>query len=63
MLPDRMTSGASGFDLHACLEEPLVLPPGRWVLVPTGLVLAIPQGFEGTVRARSGLARATASAC
>jgi dUTP pyrophosphatase len=56
ILPERMTDGASGFDLHACLDEPLTCEPGRWVLIPTGLVLAIPKGYEGTVRARSGLA-------
>ncbi len=56
ILPDRMTAGSSGFDLHACLEEPLRLEPGRWALVPTGLIMAIPPGMEGTVRARSGLA-------
>jgi dUTP pyrophosphatase len=55
-LPDRMTPGASGFDLHACLEEPLLCEPGRWVLIPTGLVMEIPPGTEGTIRARSGLA-------
>jgi dUTP pyrophosphatase len=56
ILPVRATSGASGFDLHACLDEPLLLNPGRWALVPTGLVMAIPPGAEGMVRARSGLA-------
>jgi len=56
VLPERMTAGASGFDLHACLDEPLVLAPGRWAAVPTGLVLEIPPGYEGMVRARSGLA-------
>jgi dUTP pyrophosphatase len=55
-LPERMTAGASGFDLHACLEAPLVVEPGRRLLVPTGLVLEIPPGYEGCVRARSGLA-------
>ena len=56
MLPARATAGASGFDLHACLEASLSIQPGRWVLVPTGLVMAIPEGYEGSVRARSGLA-------
>lgn len=54
--PERMTAGAAGFDLRACLQEPLELPPGERVLVPTGLVVAIPGGFEGQVRPRSGLA-------
>jgi dUTP pyrophosphatase len=54
--PRRATAGASGFDLVACLDAPLVLEPGGIVLVPTGLALAIPPGYEGQVRARSGLA-------
>lgn len=55
-LPQRMTEGAAGWDLHACLERELVLDPGQRAVVPTGLVLAIPAGYEGSVRARSGLA-------
>jgi dUTP pyrophosphatase len=55
-LPTRATAAASGFDLHACLTEPTTLAPGRWLLIPTGVVMAIPEGYEGTVRPRSGLA-------
>jgi dUTP pyrophosphatase len=54
--PRRSTAGSAGFDLRACLDEPLELAPGEIRLVPTGLALAIPPGFEGQVRARSGLA-------
>jgi len=54
--PERATTGASGFDLAACLDQPLVLEPGRIALVPTGLALAVPRGMEGQIRARSGLA-------
>ncbi len=54
-VPERSTAGSAGFDLRACLEAPLTIEPGRIVLVPTGLVLAIPEGYEGQVRARSGL--------
>jgi len=54
--PERATPGAAGFDLRACLEAPMTLEPGTIRLVPTGLALAIPAGFEGQVRARSGLA-------
>jgi dUTP pyrophosphatase len=54
--PERATVGASGFDLAACLDGPLILAPGAVGLVPTGLALAIPPGYEGQVRARSGLA-------
>ena len=57
-MPAYQTSGAAGFDLHACLEsgEPIPLEPGNIVVVPTGLAMAIPEGFEGQVRPRSGLA-------
>ena len=54
--PVRKTKGAAGFDLHADLTDPLVIQPGQRALVPTGLAMAIPQGFEGCVRPRSGLA-------
>jgi dUTP pyrophosphatase len=54
--PQRSTAGASGYDLVACLEGPIVLAPGEIGLIPTGLALAIPAGYEGQVRARSGLA-------
>ncbi len=55
-LPRRMTAQAAGFDVHACLEEALVLEPGARAAVPTGLALAIPFGHEVQVRPRSGLA-------
>ena len=57
-LPAYETAGAAGMDLRAAVAEdrPLLLPPGRRALVPTGLVLEIPEGFEGQVRPRSGLA-------
>jgi dUTP pyrophosphatase len=51
-----MTPGAAGLDLRADLSEPVVIAPGRWRLVPTGLAVAIPDGFEGQVRPRSGRA-------
>lgn len=55
-LPCYMTPGAAGMDLYAALEEDVVIEPGAIVLVPTGLEVAIPDGFEGQVRPRSGLA-------
>ena len=57
-LPSYETAGAAGMDLRAAVPEdrPLILLPGRRVLVPTGLVLEIPEGYEGQVRPRSGLA-------
>ena len=57
-VPAYQTLGAAGLDLAACLPEGsagLTLEPGAIVLVPTGLSVAIPPGFEGQVRARSGL--------
>lgn len=57
-LPAYETAGAAGMDLRAAVPEdrPLVIMPGRRALVPTGLVMEIPEGFEGQVRPRSGLA-------
>ncbi len=57
-LPSYETAGAAGMDLRAAVPEdrPLMLLPGRRALVPTGLVMEIPDGFEGQVRPRSGLA-------
>ena len=55
-LPSYATSGAAGLDLRAAVWEPLVLAPGARALVPTGLILHIPEGHEGQIRARSGLA-------
>ena len=55
-LPSYATPGSAGLDLRAAVSEPLTLRPGERVAVPTGLKLAIPAGWEGQVRARSGLA-------
>ena len=54
--PAYASEGAAGADLRAAVDSPLVVPPGGRALVPTGLTLEIPAGFEGQVRARSGLA-------
>ncbi|OYX81872.1 MAG: deoxyuridine 5'-triphosphate nucleotidohydrolase, partial [Azorhizobium sp. 35-67-5] len=57
-LPAYATSASAGLDLSAAVPEgaPLVLAPGARALVPTGLCLELPDGFEGQVRPRSGLA-------
>ena len=55
-LPRYMTDGAAGFDLPAAIPTALVVAPGERVLVPCGFALAIPPGYEGQVRPRSGLA-------
>lgn len=54
--PQYQTAGAAGMDLHACIAEPVTIAPGRIAAIPTGLSMEIPQGFEGQVRPRSGLA-------
>ncbi len=55
-MPRYMSEHASGFDIAACLARDIQLAPGQRALVPTGLRIAIPPGFEGQVRPRSGLA-------
>lgn len=55
-LPSYETAGAAGADLRANLAQTVVLAPGQRVLIPTGLHMAIPQGFEVQIRPRSGLA-------
>lgn len=55
-LPSYQTEGAAGMDVVAAVEEDWVLAPGERRAVPTGLEMAIPEGFEIQVRARSGLA-------
>ncbi|MBR0374814.1 MAG: dUTP diphosphatase [Mogibacterium sp.] len=54
--PQYATPGAAGMDLRAYTEEPIVLRPMERRLIPTGLFIEIPVGYEGQVRARSGLA-------
>ncbi len=57
-LPSYQSALAAGFDLQAAVpaNKPLVIEPGRWTAIPTGIVLALPAGTEGQVRPRSGLA-------
>ncbi|MFN3264296.1 MAG: dUTP diphosphatase, partial [Aquificaceae bacterium] len=55
-LPFYATEHASGMDLLAAVYEPLVLRPLQRVLVPTGIVIELPQGYEAQIRPRSGLA-------
>lgn len=54
--PAYKTAGSAGADLAAAVAAPLVLPPGARALVPTGVAVALPDGFEAQVRPRSGLA-------
>ena len=55
-LPRYMTADAAGMDLSAALDAPIEVTPGQRTLVPCGFAIAIPQGYEGQVRPRSGLA-------
>lgn len=56
-LPAYETAGAAGMDLRAAVDAPVMLAPGERVAVPTGIAIALPEGYEAQVRARSGLAR------
>ncbi len=55
-LPAYQSELAAGLDLHAAVDRPVTLAPGERMLVPTGLAMALPAGFEAQVRPRSGLA-------
>ena len=55
-LPAYETAGAAGMDLRAVLETPIILEPMQRALVPTGLFIELPVGFEAQIRPRSGLA-------
>lgn len=55
-LPAYATPDSAGLDLQAAIAEPITLKPGERRLVPTGLAIAVPPGFEAQVRPRSGLA-------
>ena len=56
LLPDYQTAGAAGMDLYSANNQDVVLKPGALVLVPTGLAVAVPDGWELQIRPRSGLA-------
>ena len=55
-LPTYQTPSSAGMDLYAAIEENILLQPFERCLVPTGLMMAIPQGYEAQIRPRSGLA-------
>lgn len=56
LLPSYETEGSAGMDIRAFLNEPVVIPPGGRALIPTGLYIQLPKGYEAQIRARSGLA-------
>ena len=55
-LPAYQTDGAAGLDLMAAVSEPIDLAPGERRLIPTGIAIALPLGYEAQIRPRSGLA-------
>lgn len=55
-IPAYETTGSAGMDIKATLDEPVTLNPGERKLIPTGLFIELPQGYEAQIRARSGLA-------
>ncbi len=55
-MPRQMTPGSTGLDLYACVDEPVDIAPKQLELIGTGYAVALPQGYEGQVRPRSGLA-------
>ncbi|RKZ29738.1 dUTP diphosphatase [bacterium] len=54
--PKKMSDGSAGFDITACIESEIVIAPGKWASIPSGIALAIPDGYEGEIRPRSGIA-------
>ena len=63
VVPKYQTEGAAGMDLCAALDAPVTIAPGERKMIDTGLAMAIPPGFEGQVRPRSGLARTHGVTC
>jgi len=55
-LPKYMSDLAAGMDLYAAVENDLIIPSNEWKLVPTGIAISLPEGYEAQVRPRSGLA-------
>lgn len=55
-LPHYMTAGSAGVDLYAAVENTVNIAPGMRTLVPTGIAIALPEGYEAQIRPRSGLA-------
>lgn len=54
-IPTRGTDGAAGFDLYACIDKPITLNKGDTALIPTGIALAVPDGYAAFIHSRSGL--------
>lgn len=61
-LPNYATEGSAGMDLYAAIEETIIIAPREVKIIPTGIAIALPQGFEAQIRSRSGLAAKNAIA-
>ena len=55
-LPSYQTDHAAAMDIHAAVENPVIIPPGEVCAIPTGFAIALPSGYEAQIRPRSGLA-------
>jgi dUTP pyrophosphatase len=55
-LPEYKTEGSAGMDISSSSKETVTIPPGKTALIPTNIIIELPQGYEGQVRPRSGLA-------
>ena len=55
ILPDYQTAGAAGMDVHACIEKPIILKPMERQLIPSGIAIELPIGYEAQIRARSSM--------
>lgn len=55
ILPEYQSEFSAGMDLHACIDEPITIEPMERALIPTGLSIELPVGYESQIRARSGL--------
>lgn len=63
IVPEYQSDEAAGADLHACLDQAIVIAPGDRAVVPTGISISMPKGYEAQVRSRSGLAVKYGIAC
>jgi len=55
-LPSKATNASAGFDLLASNDKPITIPPGKRAIIPTGIAIELPKGYEAQIRPRSGLA-------
>jgi dUTP pyrophosphatase len=56
MVPNYQTVGAAGFDFYAAIDDTIAIQPGEWAVIPFGVAMEIPEGYELRIRSRSGMA-------